>query len=382
MMAKCFLSYSYDYKHVMEAIRGILKALDFETVDVVDEPDDQRPPYSRVEERIRAADCVVALFGPNRKAHDEQSTLGAKWPTEEAVFALGSKKPLTLVLHAGIEPPELLRGHQSPVRFDFWDPKSFLENSHHVVKHLLDFKRRVDLPPGHQPFRYRKVECRLRVDRSGRLVYHDWYHEVVVAKTRSSFHHALATNDPETETAISECFRENRYEVEAGAGADWHRVSLEPGRHDLDGYEYTVRIEPPLQPGEVFGYRRSFELPNHLPLSPQEVRAAIDRTRANPRFPEQIFESRFFGTALDVVYDADSIVYAYHLPKRVDIKNRRVVVMEHLDRNTENRGESEKCSGEDYLKLQSEAGSYEKVLELTVPKPLFNHSYFLLYEVG
>src|SRR5436305_14527560 len=377
-MAKCFLSYSYSYRHVMEVLRRLLKALEFESVDIVDEPDDLRPPHAIIEERIRAADCVVVLYGPQRLPEREGRDLSAaKWPAEEAVFALGSRKPLTLLLHAGMEPPELLKGHQSPARFDFWNPESFLENSHQIVKHLLDFKRRVDLPPGHQPYRYRKVEARLRVERSGRSSYHDWYHEVVVAKERSSFHHALATGDQETEDAILDCFRNQRFEVEAGAGADWHRVSIEPGSHNLDEFEYLVKVEPPLQSGEVFGYRRSFELPNHFPLTLPETSAALEKRKKNPHFPEHIFEARFFGEALEVVYDADSIVYAYHFPKKVQIRSHRVTVVESLDMNTENRAESDRCNGRDFLKLHSNVGSYEQVLELVVPRPLFNHSYYL-----
>jgi len=204
----------------------------------------------------------------------------------------------------------------------------------------------------------------------------------VVAKARSSFHHALATNDQETEAAILDCFRNQRFEVEAGAGADWHRVSIEQGSHDLDVFEYLIKIEPPLQPGEVFGYRRSFELPNHLPLTMPEVKVALEKRSLNPRFPGHIFEARFFGEALDVVYDADSIVYAYHFPKKVEIRSYRVTVVEYLDKKTENRAESEKCSADNFLKLHSDVGNYEQVLELVVPRPLFNHSYYLLYEAG
>jgi len=64
LMAKCFLSYSYGYRHVMEVVRGLLKALEFESVDVVDETDDLRPAHAIVEERIRAADCIIVLYGP------------------------------------------------------------------------------------------------------------------------------------------------------------------------------------------------------------------------------------------------------------------------------------------------------------------------------
>lgn len=367
----------------MEVVRGLLKALDFEHVDVVEEPDDLRPAHAIVEERIRAADCVVILYGPPRSPENGgQNLSAAKWPAEEAVFAFGSRKPLTLILHAGTDLPELLKDHQSPARFDFWDPQSFQENVHHVVKHLLDFKRRVDLPPGHQPYRYRKVEARQRVDRSGRICYHDWYHEVVVAKTRSSFHHSLGTGDQEVLREVLECFRERRFEIEAGTGADWHRVSIEQGSFDEREVEYHVRVDPPLQPGEVFGYRRSFELPNRMPLTASEIKLALEKRKANRSFPEHLFEGRFFGESLEVVYDADSIVYAYHFPKKVEIKSYRVTVVESLDRNTENKTESDRCNGKEFLRFSRSPGSFEQILEMVVARPLFNHSYYLLYEAG
>lgn len=380
-MAKCFLSYSYGYRHIMEAVRGLLKALDFESVDVVDGPDDQRPPSALVEERITASDCVVVLYGPQgQPGTGSKSSAPAKWPAEEAVFALGQRKPVTLLLHPGTDLPELLKTHQSPARFDFWNPKSFQENVHHIVKHLLDFKRRVDLPPGNQPYRYRKVENRLRVDRSGTRIYHDWYHEVVVAKARSSFHHALGTGDQVTLDAVLACFSNKEYEIEAGAGGEWHRVWLEPGACDKKAFQYLVKVEPPLEPGEVFGYRRSFDLPNHFPLTATGTKVVLETRKGNPEFPPHVFEGRFFGEALDIVYDSDVLVCAYHFPKKLTINNYRVKVVEYLDRAVENKAEGARCK--ELLKLHKAPGSHEQVLELVIPRPLFNHTYYLLYEPG
>lgn len=382
-MAKCFLSYSHGYRHVMEVVRGLLKALEFESVDIVDEPDDVRPAHTVIEDRIRAADCIVVLYGPQHQPEKGgQMPPAARWPTQEAVFAYGKDKPLTLILHAGTEPPEFLKTHQTPPRFDFWNAQSFQESAHHVVKHLLDFKRRVDLPPGHQPYRYRKVEARIRVDRSGKLSYHDWYHEVVVAKIRSSFHHALGTGDKEAMEDVLDCFHNRKFEIEAGTGADWHRVSIEQGSYDEKEFEYHVKVDPPLQPGEIFGYRRSFELANRFPLTSEGIKIALGKHKLSRRFPEHVFEGRFFGGSLDIPYDADLAVYAYHFPKSVELKSYRVVVAESLDRSVENKSESEKCNGKNFLKLYKEPGNYEQVLELVVPRPLFNHSYYMLYEVA
>jgi hypothetical protein len=367
----------------METIRGLLKALEFESVDVVEGPDDLRPPHKVVEGRIRAADCVLVLYGPQRQPASGQTenVVAAKWPEEEALFAHGCNKPLSLIVHPETDLPKLLRDHQSPARFDFWSPQSFQENAHHVVKHLLDFRRRVDLPPGNQPYRYKKAELRLRIDRSGSRMYQDWYHEVVVAKTRSSFHHAISTGSKPMVEEVTNCFLEKRYEVEAGTGGDWHRVSVELGPCNEEEFQYFVRIDPALQPGEVFGYRRSFDLPNRIPLTIQEVRSANERSQSNARFPSLLVDGRSFGEPLDVVYDADNIVYAYHLPKKLNISKYRVLVVEYLDRQVENRAESDRCNDPSYLSLRKEAGDAEQILELRLPRPLFNHSYYLLYEI-
>jgi hypothetical protein len=382
-VAKCFLSYSYGYRNVMSAIRGILKALDFESVEVIDGPDDQRPTKDVVEKKIRESDCLLLLCGPENKPTPEQKAFpAAHWPNEEALFAHGMNKPITLIVHPGTEIPEFLKDMQSPARFDFWEAGSFLENVHHVVKHLSDFKRRVELPPGHHPYRYSKVEARIRMDRLGKMVYHDWYHEVSVAAQRDVFHHALTTGSDEFAQAVMNCIENNDYEIQAGVGAEWHTVSLQPGKCDQEEFEYLVKINPPLRPGEVFGYRRTFALPNQYPTTKMGIKKALERKeKNNGKIPLYIFDDRFYGEPLDVVYDADRIIFAFHFPKRIKIKGYCVDVREQYTwkRNEE---ETARCNGNEYLKYIEEPESWENILELVVPRPIFNHHYFLLYEIA
>lgn len=381
-MARCFLSYSFEYRHIMEAIRGIIKALEFEGVDVFDEPDGAHPPAEIVQQRIKAADCVVVLYGPaKRPLTPGDSCEPARWPYEEALLAHGRDKPITLIIHAGTVLPSTLQSYQTPARFDFWDPKSFQENVHHVVKHLVEFRRRIDLPENtRQPFLYKKVEVHHRIGRGG-FQQEDWYHEVIAAKSRDLFHHALGTGTDEAADAVRRCIEEGAFEVEAGVGSDWHQVRLEPVAYNAQQFEYLIRITPPLRPGEVFGYRRSFDLPNRFPLTPEEVRSKLaGNARVDPKFPTRLFEGKYYGEYLNVVYDVETVRYSFHFPRRMKIASYKAVVVELLKRDVENKEESERCNSKANLRLIEDPASPERVLELTVHRPLFNHSYYILYE--
>jgi hypothetical protein len=178
-MAKCFLSYSNAYRPLMETIRRLLECLEFH-VDVFDGPDLDQPPTAVFQQRIAAADCMVLLLGPSERETRDDNSEPAHWPAEEGLYAIGRDKPMpiAIILHPGTRVPGLLRSLQTPARFDFWDSDDQLRNIDHVVKHLLDLKRRVDLPPGDQPYFYTKAICRNRIQRKGMVVV-EVYHEVV-----------------------------------------------------------------------------------------------------------------------------------------------------------------------------------------------------------
>jgi hypothetical protein len=381
-MARCFISYSYDYRHIMEIMRNVLRVLEFDSVDVVDEPDDQRPPHALVEKRIEEADCVLVLYGPQHQPQrGKRDFEGAKWPHEEAIFAYGKRKPLTLILHTGTKLPEFLNDLQSPARFDFWDHQSFLDNVHNILKHLMDFKRRVDLPAGHQPYRYKEVMVRYRIHTSGTLLSETWYHHVIVSQIRDSFHHSLEAGDHVAVQNLLNCISDKRYELEVGPGGNWHEISIEQDSYNDRKFEYLVRVAPPLQPGEELGYRRTFERENWFPLTTNEIQAALSRREGRPDFPPELSEGRFFGTNVDILYDADSLTMAIHFPKRVRLKCHHVVVVDFLNRLNQNPNETERCNAKEHLQVIESPASAERVLELTVPRPLFNNSYYLLYEI-
>lgn len=379
-MYKCFLSYSFEYRHVMVAIKGLLKALEFD-VDVIDEPDDQSPPKEVVRERILESDCVVVLFGPKDKPRGiEKSVRPAKWPYDEALFAHG-RKPLTLILHKGTdEIPEFLKDEQAPPRFNFWDDASFRENVAHVVKHLCDFKRRVEGQTGKRDFLYKRVECHTRIQNRG-VLYADWYHEVLAEQPIDHFHHTLK---PLTDNHLQEamdCFLNKKYEIEATLPRPpKHDLSIEHFKNDLQECEYLVKVEPALKPGEVLGYRRRFILPNWYPLTRDEIKAALNARSLDRKFPRTLFDERFFGGSISFPHPAENVVFAIHFPRSlVKLENYGVVVVDRLSPH-ENVGET--ARSRHYLKLIDDPASPELILELKLPRPLVGYRYYLQYEVA
>jgi hypothetical protein len=71
----------------------------------------------------------------------------AHCPAEEALMAMGMQKPLSFHIHKGTVPGPFLNQIQTPPTFDFWNARAFRDNIHHVVKHLLDFKHKLESAP-------------------------------------------------------------------------------------------------------------------------------------------------------------------------------------------------------------------------------------------
>ncbi len=148
-MAKSyFLSYSSGYDQLKELFKRLMQALGFDSVYIFDHPDQERVT-TVIKEQLQSHDGVVVLYGPHeRPPKNAKNIRAAEYPDREAHIALGMDKPLALIVHQGTYLPDFLRDYHTPPRFDFWTPASFQENVHHVVKHLLDLKRRVEVPPG------------------------------------------------------------------------------------------------------------------------------------------------------------------------------------------------------------------------------------------
>lgn|GEM_PF-4184769 len=375
-MAKCFLSYSNSYRDVMQVIHRLLETLEFQ-VDVFDGPDLQRPPFSAFQKRIDGADCIVLLLGPNAPQPGGNDLEPAEFPSMEAVYALGKEKPLAVIVHPGTRVPEALRENRTPAQFDFWQPASFQESAHHIVKHLLDLKRRVDLPHGTQPFVFTKAVLRNKIQRSGSLL-REAYHEVIVRESVPSFRHSLDTGLDKTSDARIELIAPDAYAVEPTLGGNLHSIELRFGDKTEKEIWYYIDVTPPLMPGEKFGYRREFDIKNYFPLTSAELKLRSGQKG----FPDLYIVDghTYYGYVYDVRFEMESITLAIHFPRQVPLSSYRVVVFIHGSKQV-SKLETERCMSE-HLSLEEPVDSSERVLCLNVRRPIINHSYALLYELG
>lgn len=376
-MAKAFLSFSHSYQPVMETVRRTLEALEFQ-VDVFDGPDGERPPAQAFQQRIADADCIVVLLGPSHRSQPGETVEPASWPAEEAVWAAAREKPLpmALILHAGTRVPDLIRNLQTPAKLDFWSETDFLKNLHHVLRHLLDLKRRVDLPLGDHPCIYTRAIIRNRIQRSGSLLV-DAYHEVVARQECPRFHHALDAGMDHRKAAVVQLVSPEAYDVQATVNPGRHAVSVEFLSNSETEIPYFINVDPPLQPGERLGYRREFELNCLYPLK----KAELTRIADEPGFPALYRQDGrvYYGDVYDVVYDMESITVAIHFPAKVGIQAKRAFAFSTISK-TMNLLETERCNSAECLSLMESPDSPEKVLSLSVRRPLINHQYVLLYE--
>lgn len=374
-MTSCFLSYSESYRSLMETLRRLLEILEFK-IDVFDGPDLDRPPLAEFQHRVLAADCVVLLLGPREPRPGQQDIEPAPWPAEEGIYAVAKEKPVALFVHPGTRIPETLRTLQTPARFDFWSADDFVKNVHNIMKHLLDLKRRIDLPAGNQPFVFTKLIARNRIQRDGTLKI-DIYHEVVARQQCARFHHHLDTGMDTRADARIRLTTPDAYDIEATLQSGLHHVTLAFEGVTERVIPYFVNVDPPLAPGERLGYRREFTLNNFFPLSLSE----LAKLAGEEGFPEayKVDGKAYYGRVWDVLYEMESIQVAIHFPRKVTIRSKRAAAFA-LPSRTLNALETERCSSNDCLSLDEAADSGERILCLKVRRPLMNHQYVLLYE--
>jgi len=370
-MPKCFLSYGSAYRHLVEPVRRLLQVLEFE-VDLSDEPDLERTSANIVQSRIAAADAVVVLLGPAEPNSNEPS----RWPNEECIYALTLKKPLAILRHLHTRLPELAADLQTPAVFDFWEPASFQNSVHHVVKHLQDLRRQFDLPPGNQLFVFTKGVIRNRIQRSTLLV--QFYHEAVVRQAWDSFYHAIDTGLDHSEGASIRLLSDE-VEIDAPLGGELHRPVLRFGKRTPREIEYFVDVKPGLAAGEKYGYRREFELQNWFPLTKAELVARA----AQEGFPELFRQDGrlYYGDCYDVISEMDNILLVFHLPWKVKVAGLRALALPSGGKQI-NKGETDRCNTREALRLEENAHDGERILSLEVRRPLVNHSYALLYELA
>lgn len=372
-MTTCFRSYSYSYRQAMEWVRNLLEVLDFE-VSVFDSPD-LRPPADVVHTEIEKADCVVVLLGPDF-AGGSPSLHPAMWPYEEAVYANGRRKPIAMIVHPGTAIPDLSEA-QTPPRFDFRDPASFAENVHHVVKHLLDTKRRLQSPTGGMPYYFPAAVLRYRIGRSHDSIEEYVYHEVVAREPWGVVHHAIDTGLDRTSSAVIRLINRDEVEIEAVVGAATYaaRVDLlQPTNHSQP---YYVVIDPPLPAGGRIGYRRLFILENFFPLSSSDLRARAEESGFPTLFRQD--SSTFYGQTFDVHGEMEQLTVSYCFPSNVRIRSWRAVVVV-TNSGEIHAQESTRVDSPESLTKTVQADSGDTIIELTVRRPLMGHSYVLLYE--
>lgn len=375
-MPKAFLVYSSAYGHLVEPFRRLLQVLEFD-VDVFDEPDIDRPPSGIVQSRLGAADAVVVLLGPQEPASTPGATVeAARQANEECIQAITLKKPLAIILHPGTRPPQLADNLQTPPKFDFWDPGSFLRSAAHVFKHLQDLRRQFEIPPGNHPFVFTKSVVRNRIQKSSLSV--QVYHEAVVRQPWDSFHHSLDTGFDQSDDAVLKLLSEE-VDIDAPIGGDLHRPEVVFGKRADKEIEYFVNLRPGLSAGEKFGYRREFELQNRFPITKAELEERAARSGFPPQFRQD--GRLYYGDVWDVLHEMDNVVLAFHFPWKVRLVGHRALALTYGTRQL-NKEETGRCNTSDTVRVDEDPQSGERTLTLSVRRPLINHSYVLLYELG
>ena len=376
-MPKCFLSYSSSYGHLKEPFRHLLEALGFETpVEVFDGPDLDAIPEVVIQ-KIKGSDAVVILYGPNPKpsnnskpGNKQKSFKGAKWPHEEALLARGMGKPIVMIVHTGTALPVAFEGYSTPARFDFWDPQSFIENIHHVVKLLSDFKKRMEDLPGEQPFKVKNAVCRQRILTSD-LVKLEIYNEVVARKKWGVIQHRIDHSyDKEVSLPSPEKLQ---YELEKRVGPESQQVAMKFGNCTAHSIEYFIIITPDIEPGQELGYWRTFQLPIRFPLTRLEAKVRRDNIK---NFPNNCGPNSY-GDSYPVTNEIDNFTFALHFPRSVRLTRYCAFVL-HCETQQENKDETERCKS--VIRLLEEPDMEDRILEIKVHRPLINHAYYLLYE--
>lgn len=372
-MASCFLAYSSGYKEIVQPIHRLLKSLEFEVESEIATDDEAQLPT----DKITRSDCVLALYGPEKRPEANQAvTQAASRVKKEIQFAKAMNKPLALVRHLTTSLETSLESdHPDSPTFDFWNPASFMENVPQIVKTILDLKRRVDLPPGAAPYHYRKSSCRsiLRsLDRPLEVVV---FHEVVARQPCSLFHHQLDTGGDLTAQLLN--FDPAKTELHASVNGEPREIELVPLKQTEREFEYNIRLKKPLSSGEVLSYYRKFYFKNHLPLT----RAEMDERSVLTGYPKifKKFGAYYYGDVWDVLYEMENISLGYEFPLSVKVGNIKACVIEFLSR-AENKQESARCNNPNYLSVKDDLENNRRDIRLTVPKPIINHSYMLLYE--
>ena len=364
---RCFLCYSGAYSHLKDPMRKLLSSVGFDPVDVFDEPQ-MHTIDSVVKERLAAADAVVVLYGPSARPSSDGARMdGAQWPLVEASIAIGMQKPWILILHKGLPVPGILQSQAAP-SFDFWDPNSFLENAHHVVRHLLQLRSTIDVPTPPR-FRFKKAMSRRHMRDDGPELL-EVYHQVVALQQCAVFGHTIdVAGDSNLKMPDP---ADLHAKIQLTLAPQGMTASIRYAAHDASKVDYFVDVSPPLVPGQELGYLRTFELPPSLP----RTRAEIAARESAPGYPLH-FGKGMYGDSWEVLYVIEEIVCSIHFPRSVDLASYGVRVFDFHTHET-NIDEAARC--QPLVRFKQDPWEPERILELTVPHPVMNHRYILVYE--
>lgn len=360
----------------MGRVRKLLETLDYQ-VTVFDGPD-QRPPSEVINNEIEKADCIVALFGPDFDA-DPVVSAPATWPYQEVIHAHALRKPIALIVHPGTTMPEILGEYQTPARFDFRDPVSYADKVHHVVSHLLDTKRRLEIPPGDAPYYYQRAAFSFRVDEEREYITHDVYHQVVARQAWDTLRHSIDMGPDVSASAHLRLRNKDNVAIVGTSGAMGHIFDLEWGPADQHSQKYFVTLRPQIQPGGQIGYRRKFRLDNYFPLTAQELAARA----TEPGFPS-VFRQKnilYYGVCADVTSEMESLTVTLEFPAGVSLRSSRAVAV-HAAVQRVNDQETDRIGRSDAFSMTESEKTGDTTMELFVRRPLAGHSYLLLYEPG
>jgi hypothetical protein len=89
----------------------------------------------------------------------------------------------------------------------------------------------------------------------------------------------------------------------------------------------------------------------------------------------------YYGDVWSVLYDMESIELAIHFPRKVVLASKRALVFSMISK-TIHPMETERCNSPGCLNLNEAPERDDRVLSLTVRRPIINHEYVLLYEPG
>ena len=236
-------------------------------------------------------------------------------------------------------------------------------------------------PGGQRPFTYRKAQSIKNIGVDGTLS--TWvYHEILAHGVCSQLEHTVDVTSEELVGDTPVRPLESRVTADVNEGN--HALTLHLDDYYRNELNYHIDIHPPLQPGELLVYCRRFTVPNYFPLR----RSEIAERSARPGFPRRLklYEPQghlCYGFCWDVLSPTESLELVIHFPRLVRLRHHfahAATCSRTSFGETPNESETQRCLRPEHLRCQPGRHGQGPTLELTIPRPLLNTTYTLLYE--